>query len=144
MRRMYSDKQIKEISKLISESRIEDLAVRKIPAPSSTTLTDEQIAYINDGVFIEGTFLGLTNPVLFPTNTTGTNLRGMYITGEKVGCYTINSESKIISLVVNTTRRIDLNSIGAINGKTLPEYPASTGTFVLKCVDGVLTWVEEV
>lgn len=25
----------------------------------------------------------------------------------------------------------------------LPDYPSSTGTFVLKCVNGVLTWVEE-
>lgn len=28
-------------------------------------------------------------------------------------------------------------------GKLLPAYPSNTGTFVLKCIDGTLTWVQE-
>ena len=129
---------------ITANSNIEaDNIVRKIPAPESTTLTDDQIAAIMNGIFIDGTFLGLSNPVLLPLNESGGNYRGMYITGEKIGAFTINKTTKLISLTAATTLRIDLNSIGAINGKTLASYPESTGTFVLKCVDGVLTWVEE-
>ena len=32
----------------------------------------------------------------------------------------------------------------SIKGKQLPSNPSNTGTFVLKCIDGVLTWVQEV
>ena len=117
--------------------------VHQMDAPSSTTLTDEEIEQIKNGVFINGTILGLVNPVLMPLNESGANYRGMYIAGEKIGAFTINKESKVIALAVNTTLRIDLNSIGSINGKTLASYPANTGTFVLKMVDGVLTWVAE-
>ena len=36
-----------------------------------------------------------------------------------------------------------MSSIVNVKGKTIPAYPSSTGTFVLKCVDGTLTWVAE-
>ena len=148
MRRMFSEKQIQGLAQEqaldISVEKINELAVRKISAPESTTLTDEEIETINKGIFIEGTFLGYTNPVLFPTLETGSAYRGILIAGSSLGVYVINKTTKGISLVSETTKLLNARSIGSVNGKSLPDYPADSGTFVLKCVDGTLTWVEEV
>lgn len=154
MRRMFSEKQIKEfiqyLSTDIAQQQISALAVRKIPAPESTTLTDEEIALIQDGVFIEGEFLNFKNPVLFPAGESATLIRGIIICtnatagASMLGCYSINKSAKTISVLQNTIPQVNLQSINQFNGKSVPSYPANTGTFVLKCVDGVLTWVEEV
>ena len=53
--------------------------VKYITAPESTTLTDEEIANIIDGVFIEGTFLGYKNPVLFPAGDNGSSYKGLIL-----------------------------------------------------------------
>lgn len=60
----------------------------------------------------------------------------------------IDKTSKVISQVSNYGYSINENGsrtlqISQLNGKSVPAYPANTGTFVLKCVDGVLTWVAE-
>ena len=116
--------------------------VNKMPAPSSTTLSDEEISMIMNGVFIEGNFLGLTNPVFMPLSESGANYRGMYLVGEKIGAFTINKTTKVITLTATTTLRIDLNSIGAINGKNLASYPANDVDKYLSCKQGTLGWTD--
>ena len=119
--------------------------VHKIPAPTSTTLTDEQIEMIKGGVFIDGTFLSKTNPVFFPPRViTATNLRGFFIGDLVLGEYMIDLSTKVITTLNNTTRNLNFDNLDTLNGKQIPNYPANTGTYVLKSVDGVLTWVEEV
>ena len=58
--------------------------------------------------------------------------------------YSINATSRVIQKYTGeNAKAIDLEDIRRINGKNIPNYPSSTGTFVLKCVDGTLTWVAE-
>ena len=117
--------------------------VRIMNAPTSTTLTDEQIAQIREGVFINGEFLSHVNPVLFPFKETAGSYKGLILSSSIIGVYTINPTTKVISLDGSTSKSLYIRSIFGFNGKDIPDYPASTGTFVLKCVDGVLTWVSE-
>ena len=151
MRRMFSEKQIEEIAKeygLISVQEAISLnllpVVRKMPAPESTTLTDEQIEMIKDGVFIEGDFLGVSNPVLFPFRETTTYYGGLLLAGNGIYAYNIVKSTKVISKNAQTNQFYDLGSVYAFNGKQVPAYPGDSGTYVLKYVNGVLTWVEEV
>lgn len=152
MRRMFSKKQINALisEAELSEEQIQQVSnmlvghyVRIMDAPESTTLTDDQIAQVEEGVFINGEFLGVKNPILCPAYVDGSNKIGLILTMNTVRCYLINS-SKVISLVAPDQRRLYLNSIYAINNKAIPAFPSNTGTFVLKSVDGTLTWVEEV
>ena len=148
MRRMFSEKQIEEM--IEKGTSIEELKpilegsfVKIMDAPESTTLTDEEIAQIIEGTFIEGSFLGRNNPVLCPADDLTSIYRGMFIASNTIGVYEINKSSKVISLNSATVQTIALRSVSSLNGKNIPTYPASTGTFVLKCVDGALTWVAE-
>lgn len=117
--------------------------VRIMDAPASTTLTDEQLAQILEGCFVEGTFLSIKNPVFMPPRDEGTNYRGVVLGEDKIGAYNIVKSSKAITMLASSIGVMELQSLRSINGKTIPSYPSSTGTFVLKCVDGVLTWVSE-
>ena len=130
MRRMFSEKQLNK------------QYVKIIPAPESTTLTDDQIAQFTSGVHVEGSFLGFTNPFFNAPIFVGSTYYGQFTAGQYIGAYQINS-SKTISTISKTTKSITLRSISEINGKTLPNDPANTGTFTLKCVDGSLAWVED-
>ena len=124
--------------------------VNVIDAPASTTLNDDEYSKFQDGVFINGDFLELKNPVFFPVNlqTSASQLIGGYIACKgnnyKIGTYKINS-SKVISI---NSENITLDYYGnlLLNGKQYPPYPAdlTNKTYVLKLVNGVLTWVEEV
>ena len=143
--------------------------VKIIEAPESTTLTDDEISSIIKGVFVNGAFLGYTNPVFFPALDSALN--NTY-TGYAFGCtathmhlfkYVIDKSSKVISVATNAILSMDtygnltINQAGGgqlsiasattgtvnFRNKAIPVYPANTGTFVLKCVDGVLTWVAE-
>ena len=148
MRRMFSEKQIKEfiqfLSTDIAQTQINAMAVRKMAAPESTTLTDDEVEMIKGGVFIEGEFLGYKNPVLLPPKDGETNYAGLVITGTGLKAYQIVKSTKVISLYAVTVRVSELASIGYFNGKNVPNFPSNTGTYTLKCVDGVLTWVEDV
>ena len=151
MRRMYSKNQIEAIiQKAINSGDIDTATaligkyVRIMEAPSSTTLNDEQIEQILEGCFIEGTFLSLINPVFLPVGGETENVYyGLILHGSGTSAYYITKATKAITKYPATTGRWELSNISNVNGKSIPSYPASTGTFVLKCVDGVLTWVEE-
>ena len=131
MRRMFSEKQLNE------------KYVKIIPVPESTTLTDNQIAQIINGAYINGSFLGQTNPVFFPASTGPTTYTGIFQASTLVGAYSINKTSKIIGIVAASGAVISLHSIANINGKAFPSFPSNTGTFTLKMVDGSLAWVED-
>ena len=146
MRRMFSEKQIEEmiasgISLDVLKPILDGSFVKIINAPESTTLTDEEIEQFQEGVFIEGEFLSQVNPVFTPAVLVSGTLRGLCISSRSLRSYQINTTTKVISF-----SGIDLQIYGLsqINQKNWPVYPASTGTFVFKCVDGILTWVEEV
>lgn len=150
MRRMYSENQIKMlVQQGIDEGQIqvaqslEGAYVKIMDAPSSTTLTEEEYENIKGGVFIQGEFLTYTNPILCPCNPSGAVRRGLIISGNELAVYAIIDSTKEISLVSASTGILAVRSVNSINGKAIPSYPSNTGTFVLKCVDGVLTWVEE-
>ena len=124
--------------------------VHKMTAPSSTTLTDEEIAKIVDGVFIEGTFLGATNPVLCPASIYNNDYYGFIIAqmgiygNTRVTHYRIKADTKVISLYENNGFGFGYAGVvSSMNGKSIPAYPSDTGTFTLKMVNGVLTWVSD-
>lgn len=162
MRRMYSENQlialIQQYGGDIEKIKEELIGsyVRIMDAPSSTTLTDEQIAQIQEGVFIKGTFLGQKNPILFPTvavsdaQLTGVILSGYSNQNFLFSAYNINLSTKVISLdssvgfqLQTIYKQLNLKGLTSINNKSFPTYPSNTGTFILKCVDGVLTWVAD-
>lgn len=154
MRRMFSEKQLENISLETTKNAIEsgeinlydelkDSFVHKIPAPQSTTLTDEEVEEIKLGVFIEGTIAGFNNPILLPSGESENSYYGMLLYGNGIASYYINKATKGFNIYSASQGRNNLNSVSTINGKTLPQYPSNTGTFVLKCIDGTLTWVEE-
>ena len=149
MRKMYSEEQLKskavegindglEVGGLVN-------AVAIMDAPASTTLTDAQIDKITNGVFINGTFLALLNPVFYPALLESNVFRGIVITGTGIYCYFINATTKIITLQPGTNKTISLNSIYSINTKVVPAFPTADGkTYSVKFVNGVLTCVEDV
>lgn len=130
--------------------KIKGMFVKTMVAPSSTTLTDEQIDQIIGGVFIQGTFLGGTNPVLLPATTTdatyyyGLLFIAIEANGSQLGMYRINKTTKeIIKLALFQTFTIsgEMNAkIVAINNKAYPANPSNTGTFINKMIDGTWTW----
>ena len=121
--------------------------VKILPAPESTTLTDEQIDMIKGGTFVEGEFIGFKNPVLLPPRETEEYLVGI-IMGDfesgSVNAITTYRITKATKVIQASSGSFNIAQLSYVNGKRIPDYPASTGTFVLKSVDGVLTWVEEV
>lgn len=139
--------------------------VRIMVTPSSTgsevVLTDEQIAQIMEGCFIEGMFLGIKNPIFYPTDEDQT--APDFICGIMIGIdrsypnrphlvtyeYEIDKATKVIKKVY---KYVDINIyaggqaidlVDTFNKKSVPKYPANTGTFTLKCVNGTLTWVAD-
>jgi hypothetical protein len=112
------------------------------------TLSDTQFALITNGkpTLIKGTLFNNNNNCLFhPSYERGESI---FLFGfcERLGLtcdilVSINQTTKVISF--STARFYNIGSLYAINGKVLPNYPSNTGTFVLKCVDGTLTWVAE-
>ena len=117
---------------------------------SSNILTQDQYDLITNGkpILIKGTILNITDCFVLPGLVSG----GYYyalLFGTSAGGISqirqtqISTTTKEFALTSATTRNVNLQSINIFNGKEVPSYPASTGTFVLKCVDGVLTWVAE-
>lgn len=122
--------------------------VKGMLAPKSTTLTDDDIAQIVDGRFINGNFLGLKNPVFLPAQLVGTAYYGIVMgykeSGENdIALYVIETTNKLISIGAANQKYIYLKNIGSVNGKAIPNYPSGAGTFTLKSVNGTLTWVSE-
>ena len=145
MRRMYSENQVKEIVKELLAITNGMGVVRVMDAPTSTTLTDEQIELIRGGIFINGHFFGELNPILFSPYDSGSTYIGATISGGSLAVYVIDKTTKVISIESSTIGLLGLNSISSINSKILPSFPTADGkTYFLKFVNGVLTCVEDI
>ena len=132
--------------------------VKVMDAPSSTTLTDEQIALFEKGIFVNGTFLDVLNPVFYPiTNGEGCVMYKSSHGGLVIGLYAINPTTKVIDLRPESNGYIEIDKINgvrlgvnvgsvSIKGINIPDVPndASTKTYIPKLVNGTLTWVEEI
>lgn len=151
-KRMWTDREIRSMASKTIDQRIENKTLPFVgltEVPASATLTDEQVEEFKEGHFTEGEFIGLKNPVFFPAKYFGSRYyAGMVIglvTGSGsetiIGCYLIDTNDN--SIILTPNRYLDLRSVYNFNGKAVPPYPDNTGTFVLKCVNGNLTWVEE-
>lgn len=118
---------------------------RVITAPSSTTLTDDELTAIRSGCIINGSFLGYEKIVFMPSGEInygeydGLALIGNQLAPE-IRVYTINATSKLISLSATNSLRIRLGSISQINGKALPQYPSGNATYNLQQSNGTLQW----
>lgn len=122
--------------------------VRVIPAPASTTLTDELIDVFKEGVFVNGDFLGMTNPVFFPCKADEGNYYGIVIGAggsiTYVETYRI-SPAKVISVYrlafyigntdggVGFSNAISANNVNitgnlVVKSKSWPSYPTNNTT----------------
>ena len=61
---------------------------------------------------------------------------------QTVAQYRINLSGKNFAL--SSYNYIQYYNVESINGKNIPQYPSNTGTFTLKCVNGTLTWIEDI
>lgn len=116
-------------------------------------LTEDEYNSFIEGVFIKGNFLGYHNPVFFPASVTSDANRvyGYMLASTGLYVYYIINQ-KDMGVVVDTSLIVDgaswrLNAFTSIyvQGKEIPAYPATQTdkTYVLKLVNGTLTWVEE-
>lgn len=130
-----------EINNLITS------AVFKALAPSSTTLTEEELTTIQNNNCVLTTSLNISTITLTagtiltkPFEYSGT-LRGLYINNSKIGTYLITISTRTIGA---GAQDIVLNNLAQINGKAIPSYPSNTGTFVFEMVNGTLTWSQKI
>lgn len=175
---------VTDVSVSVDPATLYGKFVRIIDAPESTTLTDEQIELFKEGIFVNGDFVGMHNPIFLPCETDN-NLNYMGIAIGRflpaVGAWThgmfvyhINRNTKVISvnragpdvmismsndyyiglgpivyLGLATNGQVHLcgETLGQlfIKEKLMPNYPTdqTDKTYVLKLVNGTLTWVEE-
>ena len=116
--------------------------VRIIDAPTSTTLTDDLLEIFKEGVFVQGNFLNMKNPLFFPAQVAysdPTGFQGICIGVEHRGelghegtalhFYEINS-SKAISkrntaLFFDHNQSLLISSNLIIYEKTYPSYPTN-------------------
>lgn len=124
----------------------------------NNTLTQEQYNLITNGkpTLIKGEF-GNYKDLLFVSGVVYDNsFRGIGICTAKAGGFGQNLLLKI--LINETTKAVSFGSkyttfnydgglgvvgLDTVNGKAIPAYPSSTGTFNLKQIDGTLTWTKE-
>ena len=119
-----------------------DFGFKVMTAPTSTTLTDEQINTIINGCVIYGTWLGNLNLVFLPYGGDNANVYwGLYFYGEGMRAYSINKTTKVISIYGDAAARWRLYSIGYVNGKQLPAYPNDSATYNFKYENNQLVWV---
>lgn len=121
-----------------------------ISKPASTTLTAAEMAAIQKGCQIDGTFLNLIKPTFYPARTgiAGVLSRGMYIGyapsgNQETGTYEINEITRVIQLSTPTQDFIDYNNVGKINKKQIPPYPTSNEKPQIPTIapnGGVLSW----
>ena len=121
----------------------------------SNTLTQDQFDLITNGkpTLIKGTLLGFEDLFVFPTkeDTNSQFWYGLVITSKTnsasqyIANFIINSSKTcaIASNIINITNAGLSGKINSVNGKSLPSYPSSTGTFTLKCDSGTLNWIAD-
>ena len=111
----------------------------------NNTLTQAQYDLITNGkpTLISGTYRGWENCLLVYSTPQTSYVNGLCLVGGTGGVicgYRITRSTLELSI---NNGSVYFYNIGSLNGKTIPAYPSNTGTFVLKCVNGTLTWVAE-
>ena len=128
----------------IVKGNLDGQYVKVIPAPESNTLTNDQFNLFKEGVFVNGTFLGMRNPIFLPCSmkSGSSYYRGVAFGQNAVGTpsrytnfciYSINSSSKAIESgnipisIENETGKINLENL-SIESKSWPAYPTTNTT----------------
>lgn len=109
---------------------INSKAVKLENVPQSTYLTEEEKDEIVNGAFINGTFLGLKNPVFFPADSfsDGDYYQGVVIGAN--GSFTVVSTYLIYAnnnnyIEVSNNRYMRVQGLEYVNGREFPNYPVS-------------------
>ena len=105
------------------------------------TLTQAQYDLITNGkpTLIKGDWNGVS--ILFKPYLGGADfIKGWCIANDTLTSYQVFRTSKQIGLNGKSNY---VAGVYSFNGKVIPAYPSNTGTFVPKCINGTLTWVEE-
>ena len=121
----------------------------------SNTLTQAQYDLITNGkpTLIKGSFSNTYDTIIFQTHNDGAFIRFDCIgisqyneTKIRVG-YINNATKQIVyvtgGILITYSGSVDISNFKNLNGKAIPAYPSNTGTFTLKCVNGVLIWIED-
>ena len=117
----------------------------------NNTLTQEQYDLITNGkpTLIKGVYNNHEDTIIMPTEArSGTYTLGMFLgradsSGQIVGGYYLHNVNRSLYYYAQSDRVNRLGGIKSLNGKDLPVYPSSTGTFNFKYANGALTWTEE-
>lgn len=108
----------------------------------NNTLTQEQYDLITNGkpTLIKGTWSSYNNLILLSPRDNSTYFEYAGFDRYKTTKIVVYNDKRIAT---SSAAFIQLQNIDWINGKAIPAYPSSTGTFNLKQIDGTLTWTEE-
>lgn len=116
----------------VTIAQLANPSFKKIAVPSSTTLTDDEIADVIFGCQIDGDFLNLVKPTLFPAREiAGSVYRGLmmgYLTSGNayIGMYEINKGTKVITQLAQTNNLVDLRNIANLY---MGNYTVNTDQF---------------
>lgn len=143
--------------------------VRVIDAPESDTLTSEQIELFTEGVFVNGTFLEVKNPIFCPAVVdTSSKKFGLVITGSKISVYSIEADGKVTintdflsfgvidknfadfnirssrDLNINCNRSLNLSALSSVTIQSLKlsTPPNDNKSYMLKSVNRTGEWIE--
>ena len=135
--------------------------VEIMPPPESSTLTEEEQEKVKDGVFIEGDYANLKNPLFFPSGilsagdryfgvVCGTDLSDYEKNPLIFKSYMLGNASRLLGIGVDLFsidpqgERVKILKGLEIYGKGFPNYPnnASGKTFHFTLDDNSVTWHE--
>lgn len=114
----------------------------------SNTLTQAQINTISNGklTIINGVYDTISYPILLPPKDNGIyGWQGVVIGSNEMAIWEVSKTGPATLYIrrnYNSGAGIKLNRLSQINEKTIPSYPASTGTFNIQCVNGALAWTQ--
>ena len=129
--------------------------VKVIDAPSSETLTEKQIELFKGGVFVNGVFLGLRNPIFLPWEPVADIKAGLVLSADgsdprlfKIKAYQIQNETNVVSLrggldYNSTSNQLSITAL-KLAGKDFPSYPGYLAgrRYTFRLDNGFMTWQE--
>ncbi len=121
---------------------------RAITAPSSTTLTNDEIDIIIHGCVVRGGWNDLSvdeDITFFPAFSYGNSYRGLCFYRSIMYSYYINTNNNVIQLGASTDTVLDKIAnirTQSLNNKELPNYPVDSKTYNYQQVNGTLSWTE--
>lgn len=115
---------------VLTKEKILNDFVKLESSPQSAYLTEEERNEIVNGAFVNGSFLGLKNPVFFPADSfsDGDYYQGIVIAPN--GAYTVVSTYLIYTnnnnyIEVSNNRYMRVQGLEYVNGREFPNYPVS-------------------